>query len=223
MIGKKRLLLTAALFGAAFVSGIGDAEAGKRYSRNSQPQGGSYYIKGSIGATFENDEEYKRGNLAGEIDYNSDPNYSVALGANLTGGVRTEFEVSHRSTDVDRISRDGAGYGHASGELSTWGFMANAAYDFAPQKTFSPYVTAGVGMVRHNLEVNDLPAIGFNRVDDSDYRFAYQAGGGISVLLMNKLHLDTGYRYLGSTDPDFGALDTEYGVHEVTTGLRYSF
>lgn len=215
-----KLLTVSALMAGTMVIGMDSAEAGKR---NKGPQGGSYYVKGSVGMTLENDEDYSRGNLNGEIDYDNDANYALAIGANLTHGFRTEFELSYRETDIDSISRNGVGGANASGELETYGMMLNAAYDFAPRSTFSPYVTAGAGFLHHDLSAGAVPALGFNNVSDSDWNFAYQAGGGLSIRLDRKLHLDTGYRYLASTDPDFGGVDTDYNVHEITTGLRYSF
>jgi opacity protein-like surface antigen len=37
------------------------------------------------------------------------------------------------------------------------------------------------------------------------------------------MRLDVGYRYLGSSDFEYGSTNIELGSHNVTAGVRYTF
>lgn len=204
------------------LAGVQEAHAQKYRKHQNTATASTSYIKGTVGRTFSHDENWSRGAQSGEIDVENAMHYGAAIGSRLGQSTRMEFEASYRKPDIDDIQNAG-GTQNISGDLRTWALMLNGYYDFYSKATFSPYLGAGIGMARHKLEAGAAPAIGFNAIDDSSWNFAWQGGGGLSTQLSPKAHIDTGYRYLATTDPDFGNMNMDYGSHEVSVSLRYGF
>ena len=59
--------------------------------------------------------------------------------------------------------------------------------------------------------------------DQDDTVFAWQLGVGVGYELTKAMSLDVGYRYLGSSDFEYGSTNIELGSHNVTAGVRYTF
>jgi opacity protein-like surface antigen len=80
-----------------------------------------------------------------------------------------------------------------------------------------PYVLVGIGAANVTLESDDLD------VDEDDTVFAYQAGAGLGFALTETITLFTGYRFFGTTDPEFEGVEAEYHSHNVEAGVRVEF
>ncbi|MBT3698796.1 MAG: porin family protein, partial [Methylococcales bacterium] len=97
------------------------------------------------------------------------------------------------------------------------------------------YVSGGVGVAFHGwdarsyveemegrlrVHVNNLAVN--QRYDETV--LAWQLGAGLSYELTKEISLNVGYRYLATDDVDYNATIThEFGSHNVTAGIRYSF
>ncbi|MDH5723441.1 MAG: outer membrane beta-barrel protein [Alphaproteobacteria bacterium] len=181
------------------------------------------YIAAKIGFTKTSDSDWSDTGLTGDIGIDTGANFALAYGFNLIPSLRTEFEVSYRKADLDDITVDGVGTADLTGDVKTWGFLLNGYYDFMADQAVSPYITAGIGALRHSGKIASVAGLGVTGASDSDTVFAYQLGGGASYDLSDNVALDGGYRYLASSDPDFDGLEAEYGAHEFRIGLRYGF
>lgn len=204
----KNLLLSAAVI--ALSLGVTEAKAN------------NYYVSGSIGGTVINDSDYSEPGLNAVVEVDSAVNFAAAFGYYFTNNLRAEFEVSHRNNDLSKVKALGASY-NLSGELETWGFLVNGYYDFLPENTLNPYLTAGMGLLHHNGKLNSISGISLGGVDGSDSTFGYQLGAGASFAASDSIKIDAGYRYLGSSDIKIKSTEAEYNAHEFRVGLRYSF
>ncbi|MEM7216169.1 MAG: outer membrane beta-barrel protein [Pseudomonadota bacterium] len=134
---------------------------------------------------------------------------------------------------------------------SATSFMVNGYYDLPKFGKFTPYVGAGVGISR--VELNErrtltcipdttqacgAPAAGAQGATVSDvvlldteetlYEVSYQLALGTSYELSQNLDLDVGYSYFTTGDgseisySDGTAIDSDaFSVHRVNVGLRY--
>jgi opacity protein-like surface antigen len=182
-----------------------------------------WYLSIGAGVTHTSDADWSGFGLSGDIGIDRAANLSGAVGARVWESVRTELEVSYRKADLSDISLDGAGSADAEGDVKTWAALINAYYDFLPAQDFSPYVSLGLGAARHHGELDAIGGLGTPGTDGSDTVFAYQIGAGASYSLTEKTALWGGYRFLGTSDPDFDGVSAEYDAHELRLGLRFNF
>ncbi len=119
--------------------------------------------------------------------------------------------------------------------------MFNLYYDFDPRSRFTPYVGAGIGWVRNETKDGTVE---LNHPDSSGTIAGATKDGaagafmaGVSLALLDRLHLDAGYRFLYLGDATTGPLTVTGGpngpqtsrdpsvehihAHEVKFGLRY--
>ncbi len=165
----------------------------------------------------------------GELDFDS--NYGVGASIGYTPGpngnffdnMRFEFEYFYRSNDLDTLSI-GKTSTDVSGELTSDSYMANVYYDINTHTRVTPYVGAGAGLAKIDLENKAL------NLDDSDNRFAYQLMAGIGwqpEMLLNTV-LQVGYKYMDAGSPQFttrggASIQHDYQVHNVEAGARFRF
>jgi len=119
-------------------------------------------------------------------------------------------------------------YGDHPGATNNWTLLGNVIYDFVPEARLHPFIGAGVGV--NWLRVTQDS--GLDHITGHTDRFAWQALGGLSYKLQQRLDLDLTYRYMqaqGHPGLDcFGPclaparLDTN-GDHSLSVGLRYLF
>lgn len=143
----------------------------------------------------------------------------------LLGDGRIEFEYARRSNSLDKVDfleGDVSGKGDLQVEsllLSTYGVYRGF-------RGWVPYFGAGIGAAR--VTADDLQVSGQPLADDDDVVFAYQLGVGADIPLLENLSLDLGYRFFGTTKPEFktsGGDDfkAEYFSHAALVGLRLGF
>ena len=180
-----------------------------------------WYIGGHTGITITPDLDYDESSvlLSGTLDNDTTVNFGAAVGYHVTPNMRAEFELSYRDADFD-ADIDQFPTITGSGSLKTWTGLINGYYDFREGKNLRPYVSAGIGFARHEA---DLSLANIDLGSETDTVFAYQLGTGLSYDIGERTALFTGYRYLGSSDPEYDTFETEYNAHEVNVGVRYRF
>jgi outer membrane autotransporter protein len=112
-------------------------------------------------------------------------------------------------------------------EIDNLTLMLSIYYDFllGAEQRWMPYVGAGVGAARNEVEVSDGVVSG----DDDDTDFAWQVGAGIGYQVSNSVDVQIGYRYVdfGKADIDFdenaGNFEADLFAHEVFAGMRWKF
>ncbi len=97
------------------------------------------------------------------------------------------------------------------GQIKNYGLFANALYDFKISESLVPYVGAGVGFTRQDVEY--APS-GIDVVDDKKTRFAYQGIAGVTYRLSPSFELFGQYTYRATDrgDYDVNLLPATLGV-----------
>jgi opacity protein-like surface antigen len=72
--------------------------------------------------------------------------------------------------------------------------MAALGYSFMPEKSLTPWVMAGAGILNHKYKPGTTGLTG-----DSESKFAWEGGAGLSFKAGSKAHLWVGGQYTGSS------------------------
>jgi OOP family OmpA-OmpF porin len=128
-------------------------------------------------------------------DINSDPVYGLDIGYNLTDRWGVEGSFDYVNTNVKAPSR--------SDGVKAYIYRLGALYHFLLEEGVVPYLGAGAGAIRLELE---------NRDDDTDFILNY--GGGIKFLATERLALRGDVRHIISVD------DSAHNLM-YTVGLTY--
>jgi opacity protein-like surface antigen len=172
------------------------------------------YLSANLGVTLTSDSDWDDGYYSGEFTF--DPGFALgaALGYKFKEG-RLEAEIGYKTAEIDEVTVDGYGSGSIDGDFSVFSIMANGYLDFTAAPSVKPYIMAGIGIANIEAELEGD--------EEDDSVFAYQVGVGLGLALNDRVTLDIGYRYMGTSDPDFEGLDTEYRSHNLLAGLRVQF
>lgn len=165
---------------------------------------------------------------------------NIFTGYRTDFGTRFEAELfkSHQSVDKTAMANDGGGgsflglgslsgtSGNGSGSVSLTGIMFNIYQDFLLTQKFRPFIGAGMGVARVNID--DVGLTHAALIDGNDDVFSYQFGGGISYILKNNLDFFLEYRYLATKDYDLryvtgNGLKGSLESHNLGVGIRYGF
>jgi OmpA-OmpF porin, OOP family len=147
----------------------------------------------------------------------------AAVGYDYGNGLRNEIEATYRTNDLNEISN-----ASATGDTSSWAFMYNAIYGFdvAKGSGFTPYLGAGVGAVR--TQVDQRSFSGGRSIDDSSLDLGVQGIAGVQYDVDDNLGVYADYRYLTAFGTEYkdslgSSVKTDYDNSTVMVGLRYSF
>ena len=163
------------------------------------------------------------GDLA-EFSYETGYVVSATFGNAYANGARIELEVPYRTNDMDELSVAGFDFGTIDGEVSSWGAMVNAYFDFDTGTSLKPFIGAGIGVANVEFEIE--------KDSEDDNVFAYQLMAGFGYALSKEVTLDLQYRFYATddpefevSDPDFGKVtfESEYMTNNIMAGLRFSF
>ena len=203
----------------------------------------------SIGATVrsEHDTGYKFGGV---------------LGYHLDSNIRSEGELFLARAEISQITNANITFGgmllgipdedlNPTGSAEQFGAMLNVWYDFETGSDWTPYVGAGLGLIR--IDQSDLhydegqlasavlmatgqppPPPGFvPEPSATDSAFAYQLGAGIGYALSDTATLNVGYRLQALNGLEFTGMnamtgtsvraETDLRVHFLEIGIRQLF
>ncbi len=162
----------------------------------------------------------------GTVELESDPGVALtgALGYGFGNNLRMEAEVGYQKNDLDKVGLRGMAHGAASsGDTSSVTGLLNGYYDFVNQSRLTPFISAGVGVVKVSLSDLNMPNAGFDEGLDGT-AVAWQAGGGLSYAVNYGLALDVKYRYMNALDLKLDDnTEFDYSGHNVYGGIRASF
>ena len=127
-----------------------------------------------------------------------------ALGLHILPNFRLDLlEFSWRRYDID--------VGSFNGHVDAFTFLTNAYYVPLPDSRVSPFVGAGLGLIRTRAE---KPL-----ATEHDTDFAWNARAGVEFKIGERVSLLSEYRFL----MDHGAIDDELPIHEVLVGVAVKF
>ena len=153
----------------------------------------------------------------------STANLAAALGLRFNDNVRGEIEVSYRNADLDNITVDGIGSADLTGELQSTMAMLIGYYDFNAAQKFRPYLSLGIGIVRHDVDIPIIAGITTAAYSADDTVLVGQLGAGASYSITDNTFFTAGYRYLTSEDMSFSGTSFDYDAHEIRVGIRQEF
>lgn len=203
------------------------------------PSSAQMYISGNVGAVFVRDADVTETgpgvNATGEFEFDDGLGVNAALGY-VIGPLRFEGEVSYRQSDIDTLTVNsftvsgltfvGSATAPVDGEATVIALMANSWFDFDTGTDFFPFIGGGIGIARVDGEINSVGSVPVN-LDDDDVVFAYQVGAGIGYEITDNAVISLGYRFFGTSDPEFSSGgftdETEVMTHNVELGVRYRF
>jgi opacity protein-like surface antigen len=149
--------------------------------------------------------------------------------------LRTEVEVSYRSTDCSYIKTPAPNPVKLNGAIRTIGATANLWYDVHQFKlAVVPYLGGGLGIASFGISDASLVVSGANGPNnqlfnkESTLGFAYQIGGGVSYDVSRHVSIDAGYRYYAVnrtklTSSTGGVFDLSGANHNAMIMARWNF
>jgi opacity protein-like surface antigen len=184
-----------------------------------------FYLAGYLGLnTFGDSNKFSENTTprSGDLGFGNSPSFAGALGVRLTEQWRVEAELGYRKSDVTHATFDGfSGQRPMGGRLKTMTLLVNTFYDFdLGWDRLTPYVGAGVGLARHSGKIQDGSGLSIDSSGD-DIGLAWQLGTGLKLKMSDDVSFSGDYRYLGTTDFNMGAYESEFGSHEFRLGIVY--
>ena len=169
----------------------------------------------------------------------TDPLFTTGAAAGIAferpqGWFRTEFEARYRDPVSSTVGDPTLGGSASVTARDGWSTMINAWRDLEITDRVALYLGGGIGGGGYTVAFNGgFPALGVGLSGSTAVTgFAWQAGGGASWLLTERVALDLGYRWyavdggpatIDATTPFFSFSDsigTNFGASELLFSLR---
>ncbi len=142
---------------------------------------------------------------------------TAALGYDFAGPFRAEAEYLWQKNDLDTLSYSNRIGNFGQGDLKTQAVMVNGYYNVDTGSPWSPFVGAGIGWAKVDL---NTPALPFG---DNDDVFAYQLMAGVAYNVSDQLAIDAQYRFFDTQDATIQGADFSTTSNNLMLGIRYSF
>ncbi len=181
------------------------------------------YFSGNIGAGILSDVVLSISGIPEKlvIEQGTDVALGLAVGHAFSNNIRAEIEFAYQKNNVDQVKFEGDDY-YADGDTVSYACLLNGYYDFPNSSAFTPFIGAGIGYAR--VELNDFVMASDQLGSYDDSVFAYQVGAGVGYAVSEKIVLDYKYRYFATADPKFfNIVDAEYSSHNHYVGIRVFF
>lgn len=169
--------------------------------------------------------------LNAKIDADIGFGFAHAAGFKFDSGFRAEAEFAYRDVDLNRVFKPAgstpiislSGSTPINGDINIKSWLFNAIYDFEMYTLFTPYLGYGVGVALQEGSLSMVHGIPADLSKGTDITFAYQILAGVIYTLTDHVDVGFGYRYFGTSNPDFGFFVSEIGIHSLEITLRYYF
>jgi opacity protein-like surface antigen len=209
-----------------------------------------WYLRGDVSydiMKLRGTEYFEGGAASNLVSYdsakvNNTGNIGLGVGYQVTDYFRVDKTFDYMFKTNFRGMKDcGPCVSHDVSSLTAFSLMANAYVDITKMGMFTPYLGAGIGGTYvkwddfHGKTVcTDDTCEGDSKSfykGRANWRFTYAVMAGTSVDINCKVKADVGYRYrhvsggkmFGYNNNGGPAADKGFDIHEVRTGLRYSF
>jgi len=160
--------------------------------------------------------------VSGALELGNSGGFTAAVGTGFGNGFRGEAEFLYQRADIEDLTLSAFGLSvstGASGDVTVVSGMANVLYDFTTRSKLKPYVGAGIGLANVNVDISVVGASA--EVDDTV--FAYQLMAGAQFDITNTTAFRAGYRYFGTSDPEFDTTTGEYHSHLLEVEVVFKF
>ena len=167
------------------------------------------------------------------FDVDSGYALSFAFGRRHSYTLRSEIEVAFRNNNINRVTEledatvPGLSElnGDRDGSINATSIMKNFIFDFKNESRFTPYAGFGIGISYVDIELGEsISADGERTFQDGGGAFTYQAIGGVAMNLREAWDLIVEYRFLGTTEVDFGPEDSfAYNANSLFFGMKFEY
>ena len=180
------------------------------------------YLASYMGLNTYGDQDFtdSASSTSGDLKFKNAWSFAGALGLRLSQNTRMEAEINYANTDFDRVNFTGVGSFEMGGDITSWIGMMNVYYDVPVDWVLQPYIGGGLGFGFFDAQIDDISGFATDTSDDA-VGLAWQVGGGFKYRMSPEMALTTGYRYLGTSNLEFGGYDIDYGAHEFRVGLEW--
>jgi len=186
------------------------------------PSAGTSEQFGSEIAVTPDDPTFSPFGILTELD---DSGYalSFAFGRRHSNALRSEIEVAFRSNDINSTFNGDANTEVRDGRVSATSLMKNFIIDFSNDTRFTPYAGAGLGISFIAVESGE-ETIAFP-IDEDQTLFSYQAIGGVATQLNAVADFIVEYRFLGTSEVEFGEFGEElsYNTSTLFMGVKFEY
>jgi len=150
---------------------------------------------------------------------------SFAFGRRHSRKLRSEIEVAIRGNDINQSFFDGSGTSEEDdGSVNAISILKNFIHEFENDSIFTPYVGVGIGVSYIDVEFGESTSIdGEATSQDGESAFTYQAIGGVATKLNSFSDFIVEYRFLGTSEIEFGSLDDSFSYNTSTLFLGVKF
>ena len=150
---------------ALIVAGVVTLTASAAHAQSAMSADPGFYVTGSAGLSMPRDSDIDGTGV--NTTASLDEGWGAFLGAGygFANGIRGELEFGHLRNGFDSI-----GGANATGDAKIWSAMANVLYDFRMGWPVIPYVGAGIGVAR--LDLDGTSPIAGSSVDQAENAFA---------------------------------------------------
>jgi opacity protein-like surface antigen len=163
-----------------------------------------------------------------DMAFNDGLVYEASIGRALRNGFRLQGELSERRDPLGELADGQDQAALNSARLHQFSFMLSGIYDFRNQSALTPYVGAGLGGVRVDVETRQLEE-GFDFSEQSAWKLGFQGFAGLQYEVTPDLHV--GLRYSHKVINKAGNFDSSIDMGEnenfsnraLTFSLTYEF
>jgi len=152
---------------------------------------------------------------------------SFAFGRRHSRKLRSEIEIAFRSNDINQVLDFGSSAREESdGNVSAISALKNFIFEFENESRFTPYLGVGIGVSYIDVQFGEATSIdGEATSQDGESAFTYQAIGGVSTRLNSFAELVVEYRFLGTSELDFGSLNApfNYNTSALFLGAKFEY
>lgn len=158
--------------------------------------------------------------------------YGATAGWMFDVGIRPELEISKTKNKLDQFSDriyEGNSSTPAKGSLETTQVLTNLWYQFPEISKLKPYLGFGLGYI--SVKGKSIETVDGKFGTLSDDVFGYQIGGGLGYSINPHLITSLDYRYIKTSEVDFGDVKglpdghvtTKYKSNALKLSLNYLF
>lgn len=159
-----------------------------------------HYVSAWAGLVATPGVDYDAPGDNGEVEFDTGYGGGLAIGHDF-GPARLEIEGSYRNSNAEEGDAD----------LKIKALMVNAYADFQTGSLATPYLGAGIGYAKVDVE------------NESDEVFAGQLAAGVLIALSPAVAIDLGYRFMMTDDPKLYGAELEVRQHTASLGLQVRF
>jgi opacity protein-like surface antigen len=157
--------------------------------------------------------------------FDSAPFFGLGIGYQFNNWFRMDLTGEYRGkADFHALDRYDTGSNEYGGTKSEWLFMANAYVDLGTWWCVTPFIGAGVGFAKINIDhftdMNTLAAGGGYAESGSTTNFAWALHAGLAYKVTPNFTVELAYRYLDMGDGETGIA---YNLNGTTSGQVFTF